>query len=81
MLDSLPKADTIMKQAKVFLFIKGKSCLERERNLEAPNVWTTKATKLAEPGDILISVRAPVGAINITNQKICIGRGLTAIKM
>ena len=60
-------------------FYQGKK-LFGERNLEAPNVWTTKATKLAEPGDILISVRAPVGAINITNQKICIGRGLTAIR-
>jgi len=35
--------------------------------------------KVAEAGDILISVRAPVGSTNIANQKCCIGRGLAAI--
>jgi len=36
--------------------------------------------KEAETGDILISVRAPVGAVNICNQKSIIGRGLAAIR-
>lgn len=36
--------------------------------------------RLAEPGDILFSVRAPVGRINITLDKIIIGRGLAAIR-
>ena len=36
--------------------------------------------RLAEPGDILFSVRAPVGRINITTDKIVIGRGLSAIR-
>ena len=36
--------------------------------------------RLAEPGDILFSVRAPVGRINITRDKIVIGRGLAAIQ-
>lgn len=44
------------------------------------NVWTTEITKIAEPGDILMSVRAPVGPTNITNRSICIGRGLAAIR-
>ena len=43
-------------------------------------VWTTSVTKLAEKGDILMSVRAPVGALNIANQQVCIGRGLAAIR-
>lgn len=35
--------------------------------------------KIAAPNDILISVRAPVGAVNIANETCCIGRGLAAI--
>lgn len=34
---------------------------------------------MAEPGDILISVRAPIGALNYAKDKCCIGRGLAAI--
>jgi type I restriction enzyme M protein len=45
-----------------------------------PSTWTTKITKIAEKGDILMSVRAPVGPVNIATQKICIGRGLSAIR-
>jgi len=36
--------------------------------------------RIAEPGDILFSVRAPVGRINITPDKIVLGRGLAAIR-
>ncbi len=36
--------------------------------------------KIAEAGDILFSVRAPVGRINYTSEKICIGRGLCAFR-
>ncbi|MEO8240522.1 MAG: restriction endonuclease subunit S, partial [Flavobacterium sp.] len=43
--------------------------------------WTTKTTKLAVPDDILISVRAPVGSVNINNIEACIGRGLSAIRI
>ena len=35
--------------------------------------------KIAECGDILISVRAPIGALNIANEQCCIGRGLAAL--
>ena len=42
--------------------------------------WTTDPRRFAEPTDILMSVRAPVGPINLTNQRICIGRGLSAIR-
>lgn len=48
--------------------------------LEQSGIWTTEPTKIAEPQDILMSVRAPVGPTNITNRKICIGRGLAAIR-
>ncbi len=42
--------------------------------------YCTIEARLAEPGDILFSVRAPVGRINITLDKIVIGRGLAAIR-
>lgn len=42
-------------------------------------VWCSAPKKVAEPGDILISVRAPIGALNYAKEKCCIGRGLAAI--
>ena len=41
--------------------------------------YTTAPKKIAPKGSILISVRAPVGDLNIANQDYCIGRGLAAI--
>lgn len=41
--------------------------------------WCSKPVKIANVGDILISVRAPIGALNIAGSKCCIGRGLAAI--
>jgi type I restriction enzyme S subunit len=51
-----------------------------EKYIGEPTTWTTKVTKEAEANDILMSVRAPVGPINFATQKICIGRGLAAIR-
>lgn len=45
-----------------------------------PKVYTTQITKKAEKGDIILTVRAPVGDIAITNIDCCIGRGVCAIK-
>ena len=42
--------------------------------------YCTVQNRIAEPGDILFSVRAPVGRINISPDKIIIGRGLAAIR-
>lgn len=44
------------------------------------NQWCTEPQKVADKGNILISVRAPVGDINIAPYKCCIGRGLAAIE-
>ncbi|WP_313504532.1 restriction endonuclease subunit S [Kaistella carnis] len=44
-------------------------------------VWTSFVTKIAEEGDILMSVRAPVGPVNFAIEKCCIGRGLAAIRV
>ena len=42
-------------------------------------VWCSSPTKTANVGDILISVRAPIGAMNIADCSCCIGRGLAAL--
>lgn len=41
--------------------------------------YTTSPNRYANKGDILMSVRAPVGALNIANNDCCIGRGLSAL--
>lgn len=42
-------------------------------------VWCSAPTKIAYAGDVLISVRAPIGAMNIADRECCIGRGLAAL--
>lgn len=45
----------------------------------AVRMWCSEPTKIAREKDILISVRAPIGALNIANCECCIGRGLAAL--
>lgn len=45
-----------------------------------PRVYCTDPAKLCESEDVLISVRAPVGAINRADRVYCIGRGLAAVR-
>ncbi len=49
------------------------------RELQVSGVYTKKETKIAKPGSLLISVRAPVGDLNVTTRRVCIGRGLAAL--
>ena len=45
-----------------------------------PTSWCVSPRKIAEKGDILISVRAPVGPTNLADRQCCIGRGLASIR-
>lgn len=45
------------------------------------DTYCTDIKKVAEVGDVIFSVRAPVGDVNITTEKICIGRGIASLKM
>ncbi|NLI41575.1 MAG: restriction endonuclease subunit S [Caldisericales bacterium] len=45
------------------------------------DTFCSSGNKFADPNDILISVRAPVGDLNIAKERICIGRGLSSLKM
>lgn len=59
-------------------FYQGKS--EFGKRYPIPVKWCSEPTKIAEKNDILISVRAPVGEVNICQGISCIGRGLAAIR-
>lgn len=53
-----------------------------EKFITEPTIWTSYTTKESLKDDILISVRAPAGDVNINPfDKICIGRGLAAIRL
>ena len=50
-----------------------------DKVLKPSGVFTKEETKIAPQGAILLSVRAPVGTLNLTDRRICIGRGLAAL--
>ncbi|HJJ70751.1 MAG TPA: restriction endonuclease subunit S [Methanocorpusculum sp.] len=52
-----------------------------KKYIAPPKIWTSKITKQAIAGDILMSVRAPVGPTNFATEDCCIGRGLAAIRV
>lgn len=51
--------------------------LNRKTN---PRIWTTEITKTCEIGDIIMTVRAPVGYVARSLHKACLGRGVCAIR-
>ena len=59
-------------------FHQGKTCFG-EHTLGVSNLFSNAPVKLAEAHSVLLCVRAPVGYPNITDRKICIGRGLCAL--
>ena len=74
-----PKSSNYNKAKDGLPFYQGKKEFT-SKYLGAPTKWTTHVTSEAIAGDILMSVRAPVGPINFATERICIGRGLAAIR-
>ncbi len=74
-----PEGKYYNQDAKGLPFYQGKKEFG-DFELKKPVFWTSKITKEALKGDVLLSVRAPVGETNMCNDKICIGRGLAAIR-
>ena len=72
-----PEGDSYNENGDGEIFYQGKS--DFGNRFVSERVYTTAPTRIANPNDILLSVRAPVGVINITQKKCCIGRGLAAI--
>jgi len=72
-----PPSSTYNENGNGLPFYQGK--LEFGSIYPTPRKWCTAPKKVAEKGDVLISVRAPVGPTNICPDTSCIGRGLAAI--
>ena len=74
-----PESINYNKEGRGLAFYQGKKDFG-DVYVNPPTVWTTEITKEAIKNDILMSVRAPVGPVNIATEHICIGRGLAAIR-
>lgn len=73
-----PPSETYRTSPEGLPFFQGKA--DFGSKYPVPRVWCVAPHKVAEPGDILISVRAPVGPTNVADVRCCIGRGLSAIR-
>jgi len=74
-----PKGNTYNSDSNGMPFLQGNKTFGRLYPII--DTWTTDPKKIGKRNSILMSVRAPVGEINIANQDICIGRGLCSISM
>jgi type I restriction enzyme S subunit len=73
-----PPSSTYNEMGEGLPFLQGNA--EFGKTYPTPRVHTRTPLKIAEKGDILISVRAPVGELNLSPDRCCIGRGLSAIR-
>jgi type I restriction enzyme, S subunit len=58
--------------------LQGNADLENRKQLI--RFWTSHTTKICDAGDLILTVRAPVGSIGVAIQKSCIGRGVCSLK-
>lgn len=73
-----PKGTSVFEGDSGIEFHQGKVFFG-EDYLENSNQSTNKPTKIVEPNTVLLCVRAPVGIVNITTRRICMGRGLCGL--
>ena len=73
-----PPSSTYNTERLGLPFLQGK--FEFGERYPTPIKWCSNPLKIAHKGDILISVRAPVGDVNISPYDLCIGRGLAAVR-
>lgn len=73
-----PKSESYNDFENGLPLIQGNADIKNRRS--NPRIWTSEITKECQPKDILMSVRAPVGTIAISNHHACIGRGIASIK-
>ena len=74
-----PLSQSYNKDKKGLPFYQGKTEFS-DIYIKEATVYCNSPIKVVEENDILMSVRAPVGDVNIATQKSCIGRGLASIK-
>lgn len=73
-----PDGSTYSDKPSDYILVQGNADLKN--GWVEPRVWTTQVTKKAEVGDLIMSVRAPAGAMGKTAYNVVIGRGVAAIK-
>jgi type I restriction enzyme S subunit len=73
-----PPSSTYNKNGIGLPFLQGK--MEFGDIYPNPSLYCSEPLKVAEKNDVLISVRAPVGEVNLCHLRCCIGRGLAAIR-
>ena len=73
-----PKSENYTDNPNDYILIQGNADIKDKKVV--PRLWTTEVTKMAEIGDIILTVRAPVGDIGKTEYNVVIGRGVAAIK-
>jgi len=73
-----PKSENYTDNPNDYILVQGNADIKG--NQVVPRLWTTEVTKTAEIGDIILTVRAPVGDIGKTDYNVVIGRGVAAIK-
>ncbi|WP_069789420.1 restriction endonuclease subunit S (plasmid) [Cyanobacterium sp. IPPAS B-1200] len=73
-----PAGSSFNENQEGFIFYQGRT----DFGFRFPTVrlYTTEPKRIAEKFDVLVSVRAPVGDINVASERCCIGRGLSAVR-
>ena len=75
-----PKGTAVHEGGDGIEFHQGKICFT-QKYLCKSSQKTNEPNKIVEPNTLLLCVRAPVGTVNITQRRICIGRGLCGINI
>ncbi|PPF54299.1 hypothetical protein C5B94_08055 [Clavibacter michiganensis] len=75
---SSPRGEDLNEQRAGIPFFQGVRDFSRRR--PRPRVWTESPVRTALKNDVLLSVRAPVGRINLSPGSVAIGRGIAAIR-
>ena len=73
-----PDGSTYSDEPSKYILVQGNADLQN--GWVCPRIWTSQMTKKADAGDLIMSVRAPAGAMGKTAYDAVIGRGVAAIK-
>ena len=72
-----PNSENYTDNPNDYILVQGNADMKNGRVF--PRVWTTQITKQAKQGDLILSVRAPVGDIGKTDYDVVLGRGVASI--
>ncbi len=73
-----PDGSTYSETPSDYILVQGNADLKD--GWVSPRIWTTQKTKVADAGDLIMSVRAPAGAMGKTAYNVVLGRGVAGIR-